>query len=53
MISKSDDFEMCLNIWCTLLCTCMFGFFSIDPERGWHEQAQSAWTEAFLSERAR
>lgn len=23
MISKSDNFEMCLNIWCTLLCTCV------------------------------
>lgn len=27
--------------------------FSIFPERGRHEQAQSAWTEAFLSECAR
>lgn len=26
MISKSGDFEMRLNIWCTLLCTCMFVF---------------------------
>lgn len=23
MISKSGDFEMRLNIWCTLLCTCI------------------------------
>lgn len=27
MNSKSDHFEMCLNIWCTLLCTCMFFLF--------------------------
>lgn len=26
MISKSDHFEMCSNIWCTLLCTCVFFF---------------------------
>lgn len=28
MISKSDDFEMCLNIWCTLLCTCICLFLA-------------------------
>lgn len=29
MISKSDHFEMCLNIWCTLLCTCICLFFGL------------------------
>lgn len=38
MISKSDDFEMCLNIWCTLLCTCICFFPSFLSEVGMNER---------------